>query len=84
MAPTFDIPFGRSKTSAKRTSPAIAVVSKTLQLPLEVQRTLSHEVFEVMPFDVVSQITHVDTTVLLRGFAHRLHHLFFCGGTFFE
>ena len=39
------------------------------------QHTLSHEVFEVMPFDVVGEITDVDTTILLRRITYVRHHL---------
>jgi len=84
MAPTFDIPFGSSKTSAKRTSPADFEVSYHSSVMIWLQLTLSHEIFEVMPFDVVSQIANIDTAVLLGWVAHRLHHLFFRLSTIFE
>lgn len=85
MAPTFDIPFGRSKTSAKRTSPArpgVRMGSKDQIVGGKL--TLPHEIFEMMPFDIVSQIADVDTTVLLGRLAHGLHHLLFSSSTIFE
>lgn len=47
-------------------------------------RTLSHEIFQVVPFDIIGQIANIDAAVLLGRIAHGLHHLFFCGGTIFE
>lgn len=65
--PTLDIPFGRSKTSAKRTSPAIIIVSVAVWDGAEDWRlTLSHEILEVAPLDVVRQVANVDAAVLLR------------------
>lgn len=41
--------------------------------------TLSHEIFQVMPFDVVRQIADIDATVLLGRVANALHHRLFAG-----
>jgi hypothetical protein len=40
----------------------------------ERDRTLSHEILQVMPLDVVGQIPHIDTTVLLGRISNTLHH----------
>jgi hypothetical protein len=71
---TFDIPFGSSKTSAKRTSPAVSVLVQLLTRR-NVSRTLAHEVLQVMPLDIVRKVADVDTTVLLRRIPNTLHHL---------
>lgn len=47
-------------------------------------RTLSHEIFEVMPLDIICQIANIDATVLLGRIADGLHHMFFCSGAVFE
>ena len=46
--------------------------------------TLSHEIFQMMPLDIVGQIANIDTTVLLGRIADVLHHVFFGYSTFFE
>lgn len=85
MAPTFDIPFGSNKTSAKRTSPAVSPVSVEVSYKDGFHpHTLSHEIFEMMPFDIIGQVADVDSAVLLRGFADGLHHLLFRSGSIFE
>jgi hypothetical protein len=38
--------------------------------------TLSHEVFEVVPFYIVGQVADVDAAILLRCFFEITHHLF--------
>ena len=43
--------------------------------------TLAHEVFEVVPFDVVGEVADVDTTLLLRALADVAHHLLLVRGT---
>lgn len=35
--------------------------------------TLSHEIFEVMPFHIVGEVADVDASVLLRVLTHSLH-----------
>lgn len=35
--------------------------------------TLSHEIFEMMPFHIVGEVADVDASVLLRVLAHSLH-----------
>lgn len=64
--PTFDIPFGSNKTSAKRTSPAVTQ-SKLRACENGVVKvgTLTHKVLEVVPLDIVREVADVDTTVLL-------------------
>src|SRR6185437_10473252 len=84
MAPTFDIPFGSNKTSAKRTSPAAERSAMGTSILRLVPLTLSHEIFKVMPFDIISQVSDIDPAFLLGRFAHRLHHLFFGCSTIFE
>lgn len=37
--------------------------------------TLSHEIFQVMPFHIVWQISNIDSTILLWIFAYTSHHL---------
>lgn len=77
IKPTFDIPLGSSNTSAKRTSPAKSR-RPSVKIPPEIEvkfLTLSHKVLEVVPFDVVGKISHVDTAVLLGGLADVGHHL---------
>ena len=39
------------------------------------QPTLSHKVFQMMPFHIVGQITDIDVTFLLRRITNRSHHL---------
>jgi hypothetical protein len=46
--------------------------------------TLAHKVLQVVPLDIVGEVADVDTTVLLRVFAHVLHHLFFCDDALFK
>ena len=46
--------------------------------------TLSHKIFQMMPFDIVGKVAHIDATVLLGRFADGLHHLFFGDGTILE
>lgn len=113
LAPTFDIPFGSSKTSAKITSPAVNHAERSFPPPGQPRipnptrcngrssnrkqqinksharhdmtlLTLSHKVFQMMPFDIVREVAHIDATVLLGRLAHGLHHLFFGGSAIFE
>lgn len=66
MKPTFDIPFGSSNTSAKRTSPAAAQLSVSKQILLILEfLTLSHKILQVMPLDVIRKVSNIDPTVLL-------------------
>jgi hypothetical protein len=37
--------------------------------------TLTHKILEMMPLDIVREVSDVDTSVLLRVFAHVGHHL---------
>jgi hypothetical protein len=56
LAPTLDIPFGSNKTSAKSTSPAVGYRTKLAMLDGTsemIALTLSHEVFQMMPFHIV-------------------------------
>ena len=46
--------------------------------------TLPHEIFEMMPLDIVSQIANIDTAVLLGRFSERIHHLFFRRSAIFK
>lgn len=71
---TFDIPFGSNKTSAKRTSPAARALACDLFLGTG-DLTLSHEVLQVMPLDIVRQIADIDAAVLLRRIPNALHHV---------
>ena len=41
-----------------------------------VELTLTHEIFEMVPFDVVGKIANVDAAILLRRLANAGHHLF--------
>lgn len=45
--------------------------------------TLSHEVLEMVPLDIVREVADVDSAVLLGGFANIIHHLFSSNGSFF-
>ena len=38
-------------------------------------RTLAHEVLQVMPLDIVRQVANVDAAILLRRVANTLHHV---------
>lgn len=42
--------------------------------------TLSHKIFQMVPLDVVRQVTDVDTTVLLGRVANGVQHLLFGDG----
>jgi hypothetical protein len=76
--PTFDIPLGRSNTSAKSTSPAGAErLAQPGSQKTDTKLTLAHEIFEVMPLDIVGEVADVDTAVLLGVFAYVRHHLVF-------
>lgn len=44
--------------------------------PPNLQRTLSHEIFEVVPLDIVREIADVDAAILLRRFPDVVHGLF--------
>lgn len=50
----------------------------------ETRLTLPHKVFQVVPLDVVGQITDIDTPFLLRRFSDGRHHLLLSLGTFFK
>jgi hypothetical protein len=50
----------------------------SFELLYSVLLTLAHKVLQVVPLDIVGEVADVDTAVLLRVFAHVLHHLFFC------
>lgn len=51
---TFDIPFGSSNTSANKTSPAARLlVLARFAMRVGRKLTLSHEIFQVVPLDVV-------------------------------
>ena len=45
--------------------------------------TLSHEVLEMVPLDIVRKVTDVDSAVLLGRFADVVHHLFSSDGSLF-
>ena len=47
-------------------------------------RTLSHEVLQMVPLDIVRQVTDIHASFLLRGVANRCHHLLFGHDTFLE
>lgn len=54
--PTFDIPFGRSNTSANSTSPAAGcqqTVPNQMRVDMKWMLTAAHKIFEMMPLDVV-------------------------------
>lgn len=46
--------------------------------------TLPHEILQVMPLDIVGQVTDIDPAVLLGRVADRLHHLLLCLSSLFE
>jgi hypothetical protein len=45
--------------------------------------TLSHEVLEMVPLDIIREIADVDSAVLLGGFTNVVHHLFSGDSSFF-
>lgn len=47
------------------------------------EHTLSHEIFQVMPLNIIRKVSDVDTTVLLRAITETLHHGVFRSGAFF-
>src|SRR5262249_49842776 len=61
----------------KSTSPARGAVSRGPIFASETRLTLTHEIFEVMPLDIVRQVADVDSTVLLRVLTYARHDLLF-------